>query len=111
MSCDCHVIWGQSLLVVFSFFCERESRLGWGEGDHRHQCGSVEVEGEREKGREEGSTCMYARSTCIHCTSTPKHMHIFTCTYVCIMQCPCGWVSVVAMVMWDQRDTSSHCFL
>ena len=39
MSCDCHVIWGQSLLAVFSFSCEREGQLGWGEGDHRHQCG------------------------------------------------------------------------
>ena len=59
MSCDCHVIWGQSLLVVFSFCCEMESQLGWGEGDHRHQCGSVVGEGEREEGREEGSTCTY----------------------------------------------------
>ena len=48
MSCDCHVIWGQSLLAVFSFSCEREGQLGWEEGNHRHQCGSVEGEGERE---------------------------------------------------------------
>ena len=57
VSCDCHVIWGQRLLALFSFSCERESALGWGEGDHRHQCGSVEGEGEREEGSTYTCTC------------------------------------------------------
>ena len=107
MSCDCHVMWSQSLLLVFCFFCERESQLGWG-GDHRHQCGSVEGEGEREKGREEGSTCMYVHSTCIHYTSTPKR--IFTCIYVhvhtfvlCIILSEYGCHGDVG--------TTSHCLL
>ena len=79
MSCDCHVMWGQSLLLVFCFFCERESQLGWGEGDHRHQCGFVEGEGEREKGREEGS--MYVRTQYMYTLylhpQTHIHMHIY----------------------------------
>ena len=81
MSCDCHVIWGQSLLVVFSFFCEGVNLVGEKETINISEPG-LWMGKEREKGREEGSTCMtlYARSTCIQCIFTPKHIH--TCIYV-----------------------------
>ena len=109
MSCDCHVIWGQSLLVPFSFFVRGRVNLV---GEKETIDTSVGVWKGKERGRKGGGreahVCMHA----VHVyTSTPKHMHIFTCTYVCIMQCPCGWVSVVTVVIWDQTDTSSHCLL